>query len=89
MKPINIPQERRDELEKLAASPEHLEAITATGLPEQSTAIQQLARRALGLAPEHDIADLEPPAQSELLFVMSTMRDTIFPRQPNDTIETI
>lgn len=81
-----ISPSRQKELEKLAARPEQIQEVMETASPARSTAIQQLARRALGLMPERDITDLELSTQDELLFVMRTMRDIVFPPQPDDTI---
>jgi hypothetical protein len=71
--------ERREELVKLA------EGIMAENIIQdladyaQPKAIQSLSRGVLGIHPEADIVNLEPASQAELLFVMRSIRNTLFP----------
>lgn len=86
---FNIDPERREELEKHAITLVETEVDFMESMRTRTLAIQSLARIALGLETDRDITDLDSSTRDELLSVMRTMRDIVFPPQPDDTIETI
>lgn len=73
-----IEQNRQEDLNKLALSTAQVIDGMNVRVFEKPELIGSLSRAALGIEPTCDISGLQQEAQTELLFVMRTVRDITF-----------
>ena len=75
---MTIKRERQEELHKHVV--EVCEDGEAFQVPQylQSETVKHLSRLCLGIDPNADIADLNPETRTELLIIMTGIRDRLF-----------
>lgn len=75
---MTIHNERKEELTKIASQEHIIQEIQAQPRNRHPHHIMAQGRIALGFEPTIDINSLPIPDQEELLFVMRSLRDTMF-----------
>ncbi len=75
-----ITPERQAELDKHVAAIVEMDDVSSLVTSESVALVSCLARAAVGLSPEIDIADLGETERNEVLSIMRGIRDTLHPR---------
>lgn len=76
--------ERLAELQKHAAVQSQNPDLLAASLADRHNHIKSLARMSLGIPPQMEIGDIQQPERTELLIIMSGIRDNLYPKQGED-----